>query len=395
MGSRISASRAGLLRRRLSNRTLLLVILVLPTIGFVTAPLLILKYSTHRVPVETATLEFAARYLAQRQQPDGAWRGEEVAVLRPGPAMTGLVLVALARMPPDIRDRHAASIERGLRCLKAQVDAEGRVGLLPDAADYPNYATALAILALARLDAGGARPLIERMAGSLASAQLDEEEGWNPSDPEYGGWAFGGKPRPKPDAFRLDLSVTRFVLEALAQAGVAKENPLWARARVFVERCQNYDRDPRDDGGFFFTPLPSQNKAGVVETGPNAEFRLSYGTATADGLICLRLTGASSERIEAATRWLDERFATNCCPGFEPRHQPPWHEGLRGYWLAAVARAMASERPAWRDRIVHALASTQRTDGLWVNASPLMRENDPLLATALAVLAVDECAGFR
>jgi len=39
----------------------------------------------------------------------------------------------------------------------------------------------------------------------------------------------------------VDLSMTRYVLQALRAAGVPATDPLFASARIFVERCQNFD----------------------------------------------------------------------------------------------------------------------------------------------------------
>jgi hypothetical protein len=210
------------------------------------------------------------------------------------------------------------------------------------------------------------------MVDYLKRAQLDESEGWTPSDPEYGGWAFGGPPQPKPYAHRLDISMTRFALEALAAAKVPPDDPVWSKARKFVQACQN------GDGGFIFTPLADQNKAGE---------RISYGSATADGVLCLRALGGPSDRIQLAENWIRTRFTAEKCPGFPPDHPRPWADSLLGYWLAASSRIADAPGKAW---IIHVLAQRQRADGSWMNPSDAMLENEPLLATALAVLALTE-----
>jgi len=213
---------------------------------------------------------------------------------------------------------------------------------------------------------------VERMVEYLKRTQLDEGEGWTPSDPEYGGWAFGGPSQPKPDAHRLDLSMTRFALEALAAARVPPEGDAWSKARRFLEGCQN------KDGGFIFTPLIDQNKAGD---------RISYGSATADGLLSLRAAGGSKERIESAEQWIRSRFTAEHCPGFAADAPRPWAAGLLGYWLAASARLADATQ---RDWIKTVLVTRQRSDGSWANPTDVMLENEPLLATTLAVLALTD-----
>jgi len=61
--------------------------------------------------------------------------------------------------------------------------------------------------------------------------------------PVYGAWGMGGGRRTPPDTGHVDLSITRYVLEALRDARVPASDPVFEKARTFVERCQNYDAD--------------------------------------------------------------------------------------------------------------------------------------------------------
>jgi len=212
------------------------------------------------------------------------------------------------------------------------------------------------------------------MVDYLKRAQLDEGEGWTTSDPEYGGWAFGGPSQPKPNAHRLDISMTRFALEALRAAAVLADDPVWAKARRFLQTCQ------QKDGGFIFTPLTDQNKAGEG---------ISYGSATADGLLSFDFAGGPGDRHEAARNWIRARFTAERCPGFPPDHPRPWADGLLGYWLASASRVGDKSQ---RMEIALVLTARQRPDGSWVNPSDLMLENEPLLSTTLAVLALTDAS---
>jgi hypothetical protein len=308
-------------------------------------------------------------WIMSRQQEDGSWRGREIAVLRPGPAMTAFVLHTITQLPESFRSRFEG-VSRALRYLDSQISEDGIVGMTAEGPDYPNYATSLTVLAFI---AHGKRDSVARMVDYLKRAQLDESEGWEPSDPEYGGWDFGGIPQRKPNAHRLDVSMTRFALEALSAAAVSQDDPVWAKARRFLETCQN------PDGGFIFTPLPGQNKAGE---------RISYGTATADGLLSLQFAQGEGKRIEAARGWIERNFTAERCPGFPPDHPRPWAAGLFGYWLASASRIV--DAPS-RLEIRRVLFSRVKPEGSWANPSDLMLENEPLLATTLAVLALIYC----
>src|SRR5262249_4020768 len=169
--------------------------------------------------------------------------------------------------------RPPGGVDRAIAFLKRHTNAEGAVGKVdPLLYDYPSYATALAVQALRR----SGQP-VYRMVAWLLTQQFTEEHGWKRDDPAYGAWGMGGDPRTAPNAGHVDLSMTRHVLQALAAAGVPAGDPAFARARVFVERCQN------TDGGFFFsTVVLDANKAG--QDGP---LYRSYGTATADGILAM------------------------------------------------------------------------------------------------------------
>src|SRR5207302_269057 len=86
--------------------------------------------------------------------------------------------------------------------------------------------------------------VLKALVAWLRTQQFTEEHGWQRGDAAYGAWGMGGEPRIAPNAGHVDLSMTRHALQALAAAGVPASDPAFARARVFVERCQNAD------GGF-------------------------------------------------------------------------------------------------------------------------------------------------
>src|SRR5260370_4231772 len=142
------------------------------------------------------------------------------------------------------------------------------------------------------------------MVAYLRLQQFTEQNGWRPQDPVYGAWGMGGERRMPPDTGHVDLSMTRYVLDALRAAGAADSDPAYASARVFLERFQNFDpHRPGDaDGGFFFSTTEfDTNKAGQDRN----HFR-SYGTTTADVAPALPATGhpLTDQRVIAAQGWL-------------------------------------------------------------------------------------------
>src|SRR5260370_37131484 len=113
------------------------------------------------------------------------------------------------------------------------------------------------------------------MVGCLRLQQFTEQNGWLPAHPAYGAWGMGGDRRTPPGTGHVDLSMTRYVLDALRAAGVSDSDPAFARASVFVERCQNFD------GGFFF----STTEADTNKAGQDGNHFRSYGSTTADGIL--------------------------------------------------------------------------------------------------------------
>jgi Squalene-hopene cyclase C-terminal domain len=334
---------------------------------------------------ERSSLTRAAQFLWAQQAADGGFHSATYGLLRSGQSLTPLVLGALLRIPDATLPAPAGAVDRAIAFIRRQTSVDGAVGVTGGVADYPNYATALAVDALVaaqrrlpavahKAKAGSWAADIAPMVAQLRAQQFSEANGWTPEHPAYGGWGMGGAIRRPPDAGHVDLSMTRFVLDALRASGVDGSDPAMTRARVFLERSQNHD------GGFFFSPVtPALNKAGQ-----RAEGFVSYGTATADGVLALRASGVpeSDDRIARGIAWLDRNHQSDRVPGFDPglddveSPRAFWRTGLRFYYAAAIARV----RPQQRVRLPE-----QADDGSFRNANGCVKEDDPLIATTFAI----------
>ena len=312
------------------------------------------------------------RWLWSQQSDDGGWHSKTYGLLRSGQSLTPFVLDALlATQTPFMLDQllsipqQASNLDRAFEFLKRNTNAAGSLGLSDSAApDYPNYATGLAVRVAARLKRDASKWI-----ACLRAQQFTEENGWTRSDPAYGAWGMGGERRRPPEAGHVDLAMTRYVLEGLAAAGISGPDPAIVKAVVYLNRCQN------SDGGFFFSTVNlDTNKAGEV----NGKYR-SYGTTTCDGLLALRAAGlvANDPSIARAKEWLKKNHLEERAPGFdiEPARMG-WSDGLRFYYAAAITRAMP-ELPV--------ILPAQRADGSFANGNNLVKEDDPLLATAFAI----------
>lgn len=321
-------------------------------------------------------LAAGAEYLWKQQADDGGWHSAAYGLLRSGQSLTAFVLDALLRVDERTFRPPKQALHRALAFLQRHTSVEGAVGTMGEVPDYPNYATSLAVQALARARRDGLRPEVRRMTGWLMGQQFREANGWAREQPAFGGWGMGGEVGRPPYPGHVDLSMTRHVLEALRMAGVPLTEPVYGRARVYLERLQNL---PGDGGFFFSTTEEDTNKAGH----DGRRFR-SYGTTTADGVRALRCCGytPADPRVTAARKWLDRAHTGFTAAGFVGEAYRRWPAGLRYYYASATAGTFG---------MTDAIEEEQQADGSWRNEETLVKEDDPLIATGFAIhaLAVD------
>lgn len=305
-------------------------------------------------PVRGAALDF----LLDAQSPDGAWRSTTYGAFRSGHALTPLLIRCLSRVPSaDDATAKAAS------WLIANADTTLRT--------FPVHNAAFLLEACARLPA--LDPLRAPARERLLSLQ----------SPLDGGWSYSPLPPindpklPQSPMSQSNLSATAIALAGLAAIDSVPDAILDA-ALHFVRSCQNHDsgEHPFDDGGFFqLAADPARNKAGTAGTDRNGLPRYrSYAAATTDGLAALQLSTnpADKARTAAARTWLTD-----------PLHPVEKPADLTYYTCRNMARL------GIRAREVRELLETRRNPaGYWSNPAGEMRENCPLVATALALEAL-------
>lgn len=351
------------------------------------------------------SLRAAVAFLEAGQSEDGAWRSAHRGVFREGDALTPLVLWALEKLPSSLQPDKA--IGRARRWLLQLSDDLSRSEASVFSLSYPLFTASYA----ARLYAvSGDKKRGEFWTNRMAELQLTEARGWAKSDPRFGGWSDASQPPRRhpdeevPDMWNPNLSATTCALMGLQAAGRAEEA---GSALPFVMRCQNYSgsleaQTEWDDGGFFFAlEDPIRNKAG--EAGVDAQgvkrFR-SYGATTCDGILSLLAGGlpVGHARVIAALRWLKRHAEEWPHPGNWPESRADSARALAFYYAHIFAEVLSRvsdslpEYGSWSHSQMRAvsqhLSEQQKSDGSWANEEPESFEDDPVLATALAVLTL-------
>ncbi|MFM7071197.1 MAG: prenyltransferase/squalene oxidase repeat-containing protein [Planctomycetota bacterium] len=366
-------------------------------------------------------------FLLKTQDASGGWRRSRYGALRGGVALTAFVLRTLSQLMP--RDAPAAApfpaptassnpswatalrepLAAAVDFLRPGLEKRGAIACPDGTLDLPVYATALALLA-----ESPTRPLWsaderQRLRGYLLATQVFPGRGFARTDPHVGGWDLGGDPPPRGITTGTNISLTAWAVQALAmpptdspsevrdnadansKAAIPDANGDWVvLAHQWLERSQNRP----GDGGFMFTPdhAMTDNKAGLD---PETRQPRSYGSASCDGLLALaalrslaavpsRDTSPSEPAWTAVLDWFGK---------LENWDRPPGGpNSLWFYWAARLVAASAhfpqTRREAAHETIVAAVIERQRADGSWTNPEPGMREDDPLIATPLAIAAL-------
>jgi len=361
-------------------------------------------------------LSSAARFLIAEQSPDGGFYSDVYGPFKEGPALTPLVLRTLQALP--VSKKGPACARKGAAYLASLVKEDGTIDPGPRGINYPVYTSAGAVQVLSQPANAPHRKARDAWLLYLRERQLTEDLGWKLDNKPYGGWGYSPRIPRKPKAGELlqpltesNISATLFALEALQAAEVKKDDPAFRKALVFLQRCQNFREDPKqrepafDDGGFYFIyDDPVRNKAGLAGKDRSGHERYaSYGSTTADGLRGLILCGrpADDPRVAAALTWLETNFRSDRHPGKYAEDREHNRGAVYYYYCCSAAQALRAMRleelqtsrgkVRWAEALADELLQRQRKDGSWSNPLVPQREDDPLVATSLAALALVYC----
>jgi len=313
-------------------------------------------------------------YLREHQAPDGSWSNSV--------GVTALALRAFLESHRNYNESDGPFMTRAVRFILDHANEDGSIS--ETKTQNGNYNTATAITALQATNNPAYAEVIKKGQDYIKKLQADEGEGYAPDHKFYGGIGYGGSERP-------DLPNTAMALEALKTTGVDANDPVWKKAQVFINHCQNRTESndqqwAANDGGY--TYRPGENPHGG--TG-------SYGGMTQTGLIGLLFAGVDKQdpRIQAAHDWIRTNYTLDENPSVKGQHGLFYYYNVFAKSLYAYGEPELTDpnggKHNWRNDLAKKLISLQAPDGSWVNsASTRWWEGDKNLVTAWSVIALDQ-----
>ena len=330
-------------------------------------------------------------WLAACQSPDGHWSNSNF------PALTALPLRAFLM---DKRPRREDVIAKAVRFLRSCAREDG--GIYVDVPGVKggglvNYNTAICMAVLHAVGDPTLVPIVQKARRFVAAGQ-------HLGDDMYSG-GFGYD-RSTGRAY-TDLLNTYYAAEAMREsqavedlrpAGEKKADLNWPEAAKYIERMQNKpDAGTNDAGGFFYNP--SDAKAGAVTNQAGVVVFRSFGSITYAGLLALIYADVnrSDPRVRSAFEWSSKRWSLEENPGMG-------QQGLYFFYnvltkaLTAYGQDLVPLKNGslldWRGAVASKLVQLQRIEastghGYWKNDNGRFWENDPVLATSYALVALE------
>jgi squalene-hopene/tetraprenyl-beta-curcumene cyclase len=176
----------------------------------------------------------------------------------------------------------------------------------------------------------------------------------------------------------------------------------WDAAVAFLQRCQNLPKynaqpwvtgDPKNVGGFIYTPLASDNHAEDDMDGKKVP--RSYGSMSYSGLLSYIYADLQKDdpRVTAVYDWLGRNYTVEENPGLGPSglfyYYHTMSKALSTYGVDQLTLA-GGKSVNWREDLALKLIDLQASEGSWINEkSGRWWEKDPVLVTAYAVRTLE------
>jgi len=327
-------------------------------------------------------IDQAVAYLIKEQAADGSWGDGNVGIT----ALCTNALLAAGQSADDPPVAKALDV-----ILRHQQEDGGiyDVGL-------KTYTTSLAVMVLSKAGPDAHKDALEKAKAFLIRHQWDEPESIDKNHPWYGGHGYGKHERP-------DLSNTQYFVEAMHEAGVPKDHPLWQKVVVFVSRTQDRSESNdgafagTDSGGMIYSPHDGgESKAGSVTLPGGRKGLKAYGSMTYAGFKSFVYADLDRDdpRVQAALDWIRGHWTFEENPDLG-------QQGLYYYYQTA-ARALDAwgektirdarrREHDWKAELTLSILRRQRPDGSWVNEADRWFEGYPPVPTSYALVALVHC----
>jgi len=160
-------------------------------------------------------------YLRLGQSDVGSWSNSV--------GITALALRGFLESPRGYNEGDGAFITRPVKFILDHVNDDGSIS---ETNQNRSYNTAVAVVALQATGNPAYQKVITDAQNFLKQLQVDSGEGYEPEHKYYGGIGYGGDERP-------DMSNQYLALEALSKSQLSSDDPVWAKAQIFISRSQN------------------------------------------------------------------------------------------------------------------------------------------------------------
>ncbi len=331
-------------------------------------------------------------WLAAQQKPNGAWSNDDF------PAITALALEAFLHGSHPMK---TAIVARATAYLGACVQPDGGIyrKIPGKGGAMINYNTAICMAALHATGDPAWRPIVLRARRFVAA---DQHRG---DDLYAGGMGYdSGSGREY-----ADLSNSWIAYEAMRRtqsaedrrpAGEVKVDLDWDAVQRFVSRCQNdATAGSEEAGGFFYRP--GESKAASTTNAAGKVILRAYGSMTYAGLMSLIYAEVKRDdpRVRSAFDWAARHWSLDENPGLGQQGYYYFAQTLAKCLDAYGANAIPTPNGpvSWRTALSAKLAALQKhapAGDYWVNENARFWENDRVLVTAYALIAL-ETAGNK
>jgi squalene-hopene/tetraprenyl-beta-curcumene cyclase len=334
-----------------------------------------------------ASVTKGTAYLQKNQKANGSWSEAGM------PALTGLPLWALASSGLPACKENA---DKAVTFLIDNQKSDG--GIYVDQPDKKggglgNYNTSICVTALHATGRRDLVPAILKARTYIASSQHFGD------DDHSGGFGYDkNNKRSYTDlnntTFSMDAMRRTQSLEDMRPAGEKRADVNWDAALKYVEKMQNKEGETK--GGFAYNT--DDPKSGVTTNANGTVMLRAYGSMTYAGVLSLLHANLDKNdpRVQSAFGYASKFWTVDEHPG----------QGQQGlyFYYNIMARALnaasvdklpkSSGEIAWREEMIKKVLSLQKPDGSWANENNRWWENDPVLATSYALLALEFASGM-